>query len=196
MEWRNHDSRSLPADLPVCLVTYVVDDCLTFPLPSLNKNTFARTVCDSAVLAKARRRRLCGYSLFLASLSLSPSLPPALSLSLSSSPRLKGLVRPPGHQGPPVCHGLLEGSESLSLSLSLSIQRVCVHACVSPLSLYIHTVYIYTHQMSRHVSVCKPLYSFTESCRKSHTQIGRIGTNTNVAMLSQHRHRDDFCRER
>ena len=33
-------------------------------------------------------------------------------LSLSSSPRLKGLVRPPGHQGPPVCYGLLEGSES------------------------------------------------------------------------------------
>ena len=39
-------------------------------------------------------------------------LPLSLSLSSSSSPRLKGLVRPPGHQGPPVCYGLLEGSES------------------------------------------------------------------------------------
>ena len=170
MEWRNHDSRSLPADLPVCLVTYVVDDCLTFPLPSLNKNTFARTVCDSAVLAKARRRRLCGYSLFLASLSLSPSLPPALSLSLSSSPRLKGLVRPPGHQGPPVCHGLLEGSESLSLSLSLSLHPTCVRACmcISSLSLHTYSIYIYIHIRCLDTYPCASHYTVSQSRAGNH----------------------------
>ena len=39
------------------------------------------------------------------------SLSQGLVSSLSSSPRLKGRVRPPGRQGPPVCYGLLEGSE-------------------------------------------------------------------------------------
>ena len=40
-------------------------------------------------------------------------LPRSRSLSVSSSPRLKGRVRPPGHQGQPAFYGLLllEGSE-------------------------------------------------------------------------------------
>ena len=39
----------------------------------------------------------------------------SLSLSHSSSPRLKGQVKPPGHQGPPAFDGLLEGSEGSTM---------------------------------------------------------------------------------
>ena len=45
------------------------------------------------------------------SLARAHSLPPPVPLS--SSPRLKGRVKRPGHWGPPAFYGLLEGSEGL-----------------------------------------------------------------------------------